>query len=151
MGYMILPPQLLQRYLEMFELYNSSVPLLNQYVISRLIETGHYERHIRRLNHTFRKRLEAFTAELADVKDKIKISSNGSGQYFLLTFTQEVQQKVLINQALKQGVKVYSTMKFWQEKAECPPNTLFLGFSKIDLADIPDCVARLKQAWAEWL
>lgn len=151
MGYMILPPQLLQRYLEMFELYNSSVPLLNQYVIARLIETGHYERHIRRLNHTFRKRLEAFTAELADVKDKIKISSNGSGQYFLLTFTQEVQQKVLINQALKQGVKVYSTMQFWQEKAECPPNTLFLGFSKIDLADIPDCVARLKQAWAEWL
>ena len=120
-------------------------------MIARLIETGHYERHIRRLNHTFRKRLEAFTAELADVKDKIKISSNGSGQYFLLTFTQEVQQKVLINQALKQGVKVYSTMQFWQEKAECPPNTLFLGFSKIDLADIPDCVARLKQAWAEWL
>jgi GntR family transcriptional regulator/MocR family aminotransferase len=42
-------------------------------------------------------------------------------------------------------------MKFWQEKAACPPNTLFLGFSKIDLVDIPDCVARLKQAWSKWL
>lgn len=151
MGYMILPPHLYQRYLELFEPYNSTVPLLNQYVVARLIETGHYERHIRRLNQTFRKRLEQFTKELDDVKDKIKISSNGSGQYFLLTFTQPVQQKQLIECALNHGVKVYSTMKFWQEKAACPPNTLFLGFSKIDLVDIPDCVARLKQAWSKWL
>lgn len=151
MGYMILPPHLCQRYLELFEPYNSTVPLLNQYVVARLIETGHYERHIRRLNQTFRKRLEQFTKELDDVKDKIKISSNGSGQYFLLTFTQPVEQSQLIDSALNHGVKVYSTMKFWQEKAACPPNTLFLGFSKIDLVDIPDCVARLKQAWSKWL
>ncbi|MBX8936773.1 PLP-dependent aminotransferase family protein [Enterococcus gilvus] len=151
MGYLILPPKLLQRYLERFALYNSSVPLLNQYVIARLIETGQYERHIRRLNQTFRKRLERFSTELSDVQDKIKISSNGSGQYFLLTFSQKVEQNELIERALKEGVKVYSTMKFWQEKAECPPNTLFLGFSKIDLEDIPDCVSRLKKAWAEWL
>jgi GntR family transcriptional regulator/MocR family aminotransferase len=42
-------------------------------------------------------------------------------------------------------------MQFWQEKAACPPNTLFLGFSKIDFKDIPDCVTRLKAAWVEWL
>lgn len=151
MGYMILPPQLHQRYLELFEPYNSTVPLINQYVVARLIETGHYERHIRRLNQTFRKRLEQFSKELVDVKDKITLSSNGSGQYFLLTFTQPVQQKQLIECALNHGVKVYSTMKFWQEKADCPPNTLFLGFSKIDLTDIPDCVSRLKKAWSNWL
>lgn len=151
MGYMILPPQLLQRYLKKFELYNSSVPLLNQHVIARLIETGNYERHIRRLNHAFRKRLERFTAELSDVKDKVKLSSNGSGQYFLLTFAQDVEQTQLIDRALEKGVRVYSTMQFWQEKAECPANTLFLGFGKIDLDDIPDCVARLKSAWHEWL
>lgn len=151
MGYMILPPKLCQRYLALFNPYNSTVPLLNQYVVARLIETGHYERHIRRLNQTFRKRLEQFSKELADVKDKIKLSSNGSGQYFLLTFTQPVEQKQLIERALNQGVKVYSTMKFWQEKADCPANTLFLGFSKIDLIDIPDCVSRLKKAWSNWL
>lgn len=151
MGYMILPPQLLEIYNDLFRTYNASVPLLNQYVIGRLIETGDYERHIRRLNNVFRKRLELFLAEFSEVKDKIDISGNGSGQYFLLKFSEKVKQEELIERALEQGVRVYSTMRFWQDKAACPPNTLFLGFSKIKLEDIPDCVARLKKAWAEWL
>jgi GntR family transcriptional regulator/MocR family aminotransferase len=151
MGYMVLPPQLLKIYYDKFEIYNSTVPLLNQYVIARLIETGQYDRHVRRLNNIFRKRLEGFLDDLADVKGKISISSNGSGQYLLLEFTQKVDQNTLISKALEKGVKVYSTMEFWQEKAACPPNTLFLGFSKIRLEDISDCVKRLKTAWAEWL
>lgn len=151
MGYMILPPQLLQVYLDKFETYNSTVPLLNQYVIGRLIETGQYDRHIRRLNNVFRKRLELFLYEFSDVKDKIKITSNGSGQYFLLEFSEDVKQVELIERALEHGVRVYPTMQFWQEKATCPPNTLFLGFSKIKLEDIPDCVSRLKAAWSVWL
>jgi GntR family transcriptional regulator/MocR family aminotransferase len=151
MGYMILPPQLLEIYNDLFRTYNAAVPLLNQYVIGRLIETGDYERHIRRLNNVFRKRLELFLAEFSEVKDKIDISGNGSGQYFLLKFSEKVKQEELIERALEQGVRVYSTMRFWQDKAACPPNTLFLGFSKIKLEDIPDCVARLKKAWAEWL
>ena len=151
MGYMILPPQLMQIYFDKFETYNSTVPLLNQYVIARLIETGQYDRHIRRLNNVFRKRLELFLSEFSDVKEKIKITSNGSGQYFLLEFSEEAMQDELIEKALEHGVRVYSTMQFWQEKAACPPNTLFLGFSKIKFEDIPDCVARLKAAWADWL
>jgi len=151
MGYMILPPQLMEIYFGKFENYNSTVPLLNQYVIGRLIETGQYDRHIRRLNNVFRKRLELFLSEFSDVKEKIKITSNGSGQYFLLEFSEKVKQTELIEKALEQGVRVYSTMQFWQEKAACPPNTLFLGFSKINFEDIPDCIARLKTAWAEWL
>lgn len=151
MGYMILPPQLLKLYLEKFRDYNSTAPVLNQYTIARLIETGEYDRHIRRLNHVFRKRLERFNDEFSDVKDKLKISGNGSGQYFLLEFSSMADQVRLINKALEYGVRVYPTMQFWQEKADCPPNTIFLGFSKIDLKDIPDCVRRLKAAWSEWL
>lgn len=147
----MVPPQLVEAYSYKFENYNSAVPLLNQYVIGRLIETGQYDRHVRRLNNIFRKRFETFSSELSDVMGKIKISGNGSGQYFLLEFSENVDQSILIDLALQQGVQVYSTMHFWQDKADCPQNTLFLGFSKIDIDDIPDCVARLKKAWAEWL
>lgn len=151
MGYMILPPRLLKLYDETFSDYNSTVPLLNQYVVARLIETGQYDRHIRRLNHIFRKRLELFTAGFSDVKHRVKISSNRTGQYFLMEFSDSADQTELIAQALEKGVRVYPTMQFWQDKAECPPNTLFLGFGKIPLEDIPDCVSRLKSAWACWL
>lgn len=151
MGYMILPPRLAAIYHQKFENYNSTVPLLNQYVIGRLIETGQYDRHVRRLNHIFRKRYECFLKELSDVSEKIKITGSGRGQYFLLEFSEKVAQTELIQAAMEQGVRVYPTMQFWQEKADCPPNTLFLGFCKIDLKDISDCVIRLKKAWTKWL
>lgn len=151
MGYMILPPQLYDIYQEKFKNYNSSTPLLNQYVVAKLLESGEYDRRSRRLNLVFRKRLELFSTEIRQKIPTVKISGNGSGQYFLLefpTYTKaDTNTEALISAALKQGVRVYSTMQFWQEKIDCPPNTLFLGFSKIDLKDIPDCVNRLSLAW----
>ena len=146
MGYMILPPQLAAVFREMFAEYNSSVPVLNQYIIGRLLETGQYDRHIRRLGLVFKNRLALFIKELAGLGDGVRITGNGTGQYFLLRFPQGTDQQKLIRQALAHGVRVYPTMQFWQEKAECPPHTLFLGFGKIRLEDIPDCVARLKTA-----
>lgn len=55
----------------------------------------------------------------------------------------------MIEKALEQGVRVYATMEFWQEKASCPDNALFLGISKIQTEDIHDCVMRLKKAWID--
>ena len=151
MGYIILPPQLLEIYMDKFQNYNSTVPILNQYVVAYLLENGEYDRHIRRLNSIFRKRLELFNKEFSIFNDKIKIIGNNSGQYFLLEFAADVQQAELIIAAKKQSVQVYPTMQFWQDRADCPDNTLFLGFSKISLKDIPDCVHRLKKAWSKFL
>ena len=151
MGYMILPPQLAAVFAEMFAEYNSTVPVLNQYIIGRLLETGQYDRHIRRLGHVFKNRLALFIKELSCLGAGVRITGNGTGQYFLLRFPEGTDQQRLIAQAMAHGVRVYPTMQFWQEKAECPPHTLFLGFGKIRIEDIPDCVARLKAAWAQWL
>ena len=148
---MILPPEFIDLSYKKFDNYNATVPLLNQYVVGKLLETENYDRHIRRLNIIFKKRLEAFYKEFSDISHKVKISSNGTGQYFLLEFSANVEQNVLIAKALEHKVRVYSTMQFWQDKAECPPNKLFLGFSKIDINDISDCVKRLKLAWKEFL
>ncbi|MHC5217368.1 MocR-like pyridoxine biosynthesis transcription factor PdxR [Enterococcus sp. LJL128] len=151
MSYVILPLSLMNSYQNKFSDYNCSVPLLNQYIVAQLIKDGKYDQHVRRLNQIFKKRLELFTHAFQDVAHKIKISKNGSGQYFLITFSAAVSQEELIKAAAEQQVKVYSTMNFWQEKTDCPPNTLFLGFSKIELTDIPDCAKRLKAAWRQWL
>ena len=115
MGYMILPRTLLSRYNEVFKDFNGTVPILNQYVVAHLIETGEYDRHVRRMNHVFRQRLECFEREFKNISSNLKLSSNGSGQYFLLEFSTAVSQDILIKKAAEQGVKVYSTMQFWQE------------------------------------
>lgn len=130
MSYMILPPHLVPVYKEKFVAYNSSVPLLNQYTVAKLIESGEYERHIRRMNQIFKKRLEVFIEEFKTFSINVDLSSNVSGQYFLLHFSKEINQQEMIQLAEKNGVRVYSTMQFWHDKAACPPYSLFWDLVK---------------------
>ncbi|MGM0124828.1 GntR family transcriptional regulator/MocR family aminotransferase [Enterococcus sp. AZ194] len=151
MSYLILPPHLVTEYQTKFVAYNSSVPLLNQYTVAKLIESGEYERHMRRMNQIFKKRADTFVEEFKSFGQNVELSSNVSGQYFLLHFSKEIDQQKMIQLAENNGVRVYSTMQFWHDKAACPPHSLFLGFSKILVSEIPDCVSRLKVAWKEYL
>ena len=65
----------------------------------------------------------------------------------MVTFLDKINQCDAIKLAVKEGVQIYDTMQFWQEKADCSQVSLFLGFSKIDLEDIPDCIRRFRKAW----
>ena len=147
MGYMVLPEQFTESFLEKFKIYNSTVNLLNQIALANILSSGDYDRLVRKMNHVFKKRYEAFKKEFEQFNAPIKLSSNVSGQYFLVTFPDKINQCDVIKRAEKEGVRVYDTMQFWQEKAACPQESLFLGFSKIDLEDIPDCVRHLGKAW----
>lgn len=122
---------------------------MNQVTLASILSSGDYDRLVRKLNHIFKKRYEAFREGFESFNVPITTSHNVSGQYFLLTFPTKIDQSELIRRALKQGVRVYDTMQFWQEKADCPQESLFLGFSKIDLEQIPDCMDRLKKAWGK--
>ena len=48
-GYMVLPPDLLQQFLLRTGFYSCTVPAFEQYVLTYLIEQGDLERHIRRI------------------------------------------------------------------------------------------------------
>jgi len=48
MGYMILPPALIEKYDERFDAFSCSVPVLDQYVLAEFISSGSFERHLNR-------------------------------------------------------------------------------------------------------
>lgn len=58
MGYMVLSEKLAAQYAERIGFYSCTVPLFEQLVLAELLESGDYERHIRRTRRTLRKRTE---------------------------------------------------------------------------------------------
>ena len=48
-GYMVLPPNLVQRYVERLAPFSCTVPTLEQYLLTELLESGDFERHINRV------------------------------------------------------------------------------------------------------
>ena len=147
MGYIVLPQKLTEDFLEKFENYNSTVNLINQIALADLLSSGDYDRLVRKMNYIFKKRFEAFKDGFNSFTLPLSITPNVSGQYFLIEFPENVDKDILIEKALKQGVRVYDSMLFWHEKYSCPSNSIFLGFSKIPIEDIDDCISRLKKAW----
>ena len=47
-GYMILPPRLLERFDRRLGFYSCTVPIFDQYVLAELLRSGEFERHLRR-------------------------------------------------------------------------------------------------------
>lgn len=54
-GYMLLPEDLLQTFNEQLGFYSCTVPIFEQYVLSELISSGDFERHINRIRRIKRK------------------------------------------------------------------------------------------------
>ena len=147
MGYIVLPQNITEDFLGKFENYNSTVNLINQIALADLLSSGDYDRLVRKMNYVFKKRFEAFKDGFSSFSLPLAITPNVSGQYFLIEFPEEIDKDILIEKALEQGVRVYDSMLFWHEKYSCPSNSIFLGFSKIPIEDISDCISRLKEAW----
>ena len=54
-GYMVLPEQMLENFQEKLGFYSCSVPVFEQYVLTELINSGDFERHINRIRRARRK------------------------------------------------------------------------------------------------
>ena len=56
MGYMVLPLHLVDRFHQKLGFYSCTVPVFEQYVLTELLSSGEYERHINRVRRNLRKR-----------------------------------------------------------------------------------------------
>ena len=54
-GYMVLPPPLLERFHRTVGFYSCTVPVFEQYVLAELIGSGDFERHINRIRRKRRR------------------------------------------------------------------------------------------------
>ncbi len=55
MGYMILPPHLMEEYDKKMGSFSCSVPVLEQYVLAEFIKSGSFERHLNRMRRKMKK------------------------------------------------------------------------------------------------
>lgn len=148
MGYMILPKWLLQKYHTMFAMYSSSIPWLEQKIVSLYMAGGHWERHIRKVCLYNKKKHDVMLKTITQLMgDKIIIQGNNAGLHILLQFVNGEKQNWLIDKAREYKVKVYPTSPFWHTKENASENTLLLGFSMLNEKEIVDGLTLLNKAW----
>jgi len=150
LSYIILPRRFLPKYHEVFAGYHSTVPWMNQKIMSLFIERGHWDRHLRKVCLRYRRRHDILIQAINELmRDKVRIHGNNAGLHFLLEFLHGESQENMIAKAKYHGVKVYSTAKYWLRKNKCLENFVLIGFSNMPESQIVEGVKTLRKAWFE--
>ena len=150
-GFMVLPPRLLERYRRELDFYACTVPALDQHVLARFLDQGHYEQHLARMRKEYRTRHDAVLASFrsSPFRNRITISEQGAGLHFLLNLRTARSDQVLRARAEELGVR----LGFLSEYAAVPDpayaHTLVINYAGLDGSRLPEAMDLLSEVFAE--
>lgn len=149
LGYLVLPRELVHVFREAKRLTDRHSPRWEQNVLASLIESGAYERHVRRLRreneHRRKALLEAFEQHLAEYGQLIGMAAGLHGVLTLPELRAQ-DEPALQAIALKRGVGVYPLSPLFAEPASAEherPAGLILGYAGLTAPQIHEGIGIL--------
>lgn len=148
LSYMVLPQSLLNRYKNQFLHFESTTSILSQLTMSKFMEDGEWNRHIKRMRLVYKRKMQHLVSGLKkEFKQNISIIGEQSGLYLLVKVHLKRSEEWLIERASFYGVKVYPTSLYFVKNNSDKP-IIKLGFSNLSCDEIQLGVELLKKAWA---
>ena len=147
LGFLVLPPRLLERYRRELGFYACTVPALEQHVLARFISGGHYERHLSRMRKEYRNRraevVEAFRSSA--LAPRVTFSEERAGLHFLLRLDTGRSDAELYQLAAQMGVR----LGFLSEYAAVPKpefaHTLVINYAGLSPQRLPEAIRLLSE------
>jgi GntR family transcriptional regulator/MocR family aminotransferase len=111
-SYMVLPPELLNRYHEKCGFYSATVPKIQQEVLRAFIEEGHFERHLNKMRGIYRAKHDFLLAELKKRNWVEKVYGDHAGLHVLVQIRTEKKEAEICDLAGKQGIRIYGISEY---------------------------------------
>ncbi|KZE39438.1 GntR family transcriptional regulator [Bhargavaea cecembensis] len=147
-AYMVLPEPLMERYDELFSLYSSTVPRLDQQMLAGFMADGSFSRHLNRMRKVYRRKYMALTAALGPYAGSVSHEESQAGMHLRLTVNSPRSAGELVRLAADAGIRVQSAAAYSivrTEEEELPE--IVLGFGSIPETDIPAAISLLMESW----
>lgn len=154
-GYMVLPPKLLQVYKENCGFYASTVSRIDQRILNEFIRDGYFERYLNKMRKIYRGRHDFLLSHLTCFEKEFMISGENAGLHILLTSRSKIPESELIAAAAKEGIKLYgisdACMGQRSLKNTSFENTILLGYGSLEEPELRRGLMLLEKAWAPYL
>ena len=146
-GFMVLPPRLLERCRRELGFYASTVPALEQQVLARFLGGGGYEQHLSRTRKKYRLLREAVLERFRQCPFAASLTDRGAGLHFLLRLKTEEDDEALRRRAEGLGVR----LGFLSEYAAVPnpayDHTLVVNYAGLDAARLDQMESMLAEVF----
>ena len=153
LGYLVLPPTLVEAFAQRRAVDVRHSEVSTQAVMAEFMAAGHFQRHIRRMRRAALNRRNALLNDWPGEVPGVGILPNApAGLHLTLRVDNLAREQQLVAQALTAEVEVNALSKHWLPDSSTPPDQragLVLGFAAVPEATIRQALSRLRKAWAD--
>ncbi|MFF1297885.1 MULTISPECIES: PLP-dependent aminotransferase family protein [unclassified Streptomyces] len=140
LGWLLCPPALLDLVTDLKRVTDRGSPTLDQLALARLIESGRYDRHLRRMRTVYATRRTALVDALAAHAPAVRLSGLAAGFHAVAHLPATAHEHTLVDTARTRGVGLYGMSACRTSQAPEPPQ-LVLGFGNVTERAIAEGVA----------
>lgn len=145
LGYLVVPPEMVDVFAAAQSVSTHHPPLLGQAVLCDFISEGHFARHIRRMREVYAERLSVLLkAAREKLTGKIEISNVEAGLQTIGWLRAEVSADALVHAAAKRNVELKSLSRYYFGRT--PRNGVVLGFAAVEPRELRRGVDELARA-----
>lgn len=149
LGYIVLPPPLVEAFVQAKAIIDRHTATMPQMVLADFIAEGHFSRHIKRTREVYAERRSVLLDALqAQLPEELVIGNSDAGLHFATGFRRGRDDRVVVRAALEHGLELRALSSFYNapgEGRDPPPlSGLLLGFAAIRETDLRHGVAALR-------
>jgi GntR family transcriptional regulator / MocR family aminotransferase len=142
-GYLVLPPDLVDRFLAMRYAMDVNPPYLYQAVLADFIGEGHFSRHIRRMRTVYDERRTLLVDSLQSTfGSRLQILGDMAGMHITVTLTTGPNDGAIARRAVRESLWLWPLSPSYITKAAV--HGFILGFGSTAPTEIPRAVEHLR-------
>jgi len=143
MGWMVVPRALMPVVAEEKLLAGRGAPGLDQVALARLIESGRFDKHLRRMRAVYDQRRTVLVEALAEHVPGVELSGLAAGCHAVLPLPAGSDEEAVAEEARRRGIGVYGMARYRIVPDPQVPPSLVLGFGNVDERAIRRGIAAL--------
>ncbi len=144
LGWIVLPPRLVEPFAEAKLLADRGSPILDHLTFADFLSRGEFDRHLRRMRPVYRSRRDALLTALAEHLPELEPAGVAAGLHLVAWLPEDLDEAAVVGAAAREGVAVAGVSPYRLSPA--PRGGLIFGYSDLDERLIADGVGRLAQA-----
>jgi GntR family transcriptional regulator / MocR family aminotransferase len=127
LGWIVSPPSLVTTLSRAKQVNDRGSPGLDQLALALLIETGRYDRHLRRMRAEYATRRDVLVHALAERAPTVRLTGLAAGFHAVAHLPGEAAEQEVIREARSRSVGLYGMSTYRADHSPGPPQ-LVLGF-----------------------
>jgi GntR family transcriptional regulator / MocR family aminotransferase len=147
LGWIVCPPALEDAVVREKKHDDDGSPMIEQLALARLIESGRFDRHLRRMRAQYAERRDVLVGALKRHAPQVELGGLAAGFHAVAHLPDHVEEKELIQAAAERSLGLHPMSRHRMDGAASPPQ-LVLGFGNLSAAQIERGIAILGELLA---